>query len=264
LRALIHPNIVKLIDAYVSERVLYLVLEFCDTDLEQVIRDRSIFLAPADVKSYCLMMLAAVSFCHEHFILHRDIKPANLLISADGMVKLADFGLARSMASPGNKLTHEVATSWYRSPELLFGCTNYSFGPDAWSCGCVLGELLLRSPVFPGESDTNQLQKIFALLGTPVPEDWPGLTSLPNYLVFESRDPLPREDWMKLLAGHSAETLNLLLEMLSLDPSRRLLPTAALQHQYFHAQPAPTTPGALRLPGTLSTEKVGDKRLRDM
>lgn len=84
-------------------------------------------------------MMQGMAFCHSHFILHRDIKPGNLLINSSGEVKLADFGLARDFGSPGVKLTHEVATRWYRPPELLFGSRSYGFNVDVWSCGCVFG-----------------------------------------------------------------------------------------------------------------------------
>lgn len=94
--------------------MLYLVLEFCAFDLEQVIADRTLFLSAADVKTYLRMTLSAVEHCHAHSILHRDIKPGNLLLDVHGSLKLADFGLARKLGSPGDALTSEVATRWYR------------------------------------------------------------------------------------------------------------------------------------------------------
>ena len=257
LRMLRHENIVNLLETYISERTLFLVMEFCPSDLEKVIRDKSVFLSPADVKSYARMMLEAVAFCHSRAVLHRDIKPANLLLSEHGLMKLADFGLARSLASPGNVLTHQVATRWYRAPELLFGASSYGFAPDVWSCGCVFGELLLRTPLFPGETDPNQLQKIFALLGTPSAADWPGVTSLPGFLVFETCEAMSLEQWRRLFSGHSPEAADLLLATLELSPERRTSAAEALRHQYFQTPPAATPPSSLALPGKRTP---GEKR----
>ena len=257
LRVLGHENIVRLLDTYISERTLFLVLEFCPSDLEKLVRDKSVFLSPPDVKAYVRMTLEAVAFCHSQGVLHRDIKPANLLLSEQGLVKLADFGLARSLASPGNALTHQVATRWYRAPELLFGPTSYGFAPDVWSCGCVFGELLLRTPLFPGETDPNQLQKIFALLGTPSSADWPGLTTLPGFLLFETCEAMSADQWRRLFGGHSAEATDLLLAMLVLSPHCRISAADALRHDYLAVPPTATLPSDLRLPGSRTT---GEKR----
>ena len=257
LRMLRHENIVNLLETYISERTLFLVMEFCPSDLEKLIRDKSVFLSPADVKAYARMMLEAVAFCHSRAVLHRDIKPANLLLSEEGLVKLADFGLARSLASPGNALTHQVATRWYRSPELLFGASSYGYAPDVWSCGCVFGELVLRTPLFPGETDPNQLQKIFALLGTPSAADWPGLSSLPGFLLFETCESLSVDQWRRLLSGHSAEAADLLLEMLALSPTMRTSAADALRHRYFGTPPTASPPSELRMKGSRA---AGEKR----
>lgn len=96
------------------------------------------------------MAFRAVSHCHQYFILHRDIKPSNFLISANGVLKLADFGLARFQGSGDKKMSSKVVTSWYKAPELLFGAFQYSFGIDMWAMGCVMAELVLRTPLFPG------------------------------------------------------------------------------------------------------------------
>jgi cyclin-dependent kinase 7 len=154
-----------------------------------------------------------------------------------------------------------VATRWYRAPELLFGASSYGFAPDVWSCGCVLAELVLRAPLFPGESDPGQLMKIFQLLGTPNTEAWPGLQSLPGLLVFEHCDPLPMEQWGRLLAGHGAETVELLLSMLALNPRDRASMGEVLRHAYFSAAPAPTEASLLKLPGSSNSSK-GTKRPR--
>lgn len=103
----------------------------------------------------------------------QDLKPNNLLLDKNGIVKLADFGLAKSYGSPNRIYTHQVVTRWYRAPELLFGARKYGTGIDLWAVGCILAELLLRKPLLPGETDLDQLSKIFQVMGTPNEENWP-------------------------------------------------------------------------------------------
>lgn len=179
-------------DVFSTKTNLNLVLEFLDSDLEMIIKDRSLVFLPADIKSWMAMTFRGLEFCHRNWILHRvrllhsflsrhiltclftqDLKPNNLLIASDGQLKLADFGLARDFADPGYKMTCQVITRWYRPPELLFGCRYYSTAVDIWSVGCIFAELMLRIPYLPGESDMDQLKTIFRALGTPTEDDWP-------------------------------------------------------------------------------------------
>ncbi|PWY64280.1 kinesin family protein [Aspergillus heteromorphus CBS 117.55] len=176
LQELSHPSIIALHDVFSSkDQNLNLVLEYLPRgDLEMLIRDSHIHYGAADVKAWMGMLGRGVWFCHENFILHRDIKPNNLLIAADGEVKLADFGLARSFADPYLNMTHQVITRWYRPPELLFGARQYSGAVDVWSMGMVFAELLLRVPFVAGNSDLDQISKICEAFGTPNEENWPG------------------------------------------------------------------------------------------
>ena len=162
-----------------------------ETDLEAIIKDRRLHLGPGDVKAYMLMILLAIEACHANWILHRDMKPNNLLIGADGTLKLADFGLARIFGSPERTFTHQVFARWYRAPELLFGSKSYGGGVDMWAIGCVLGELMTRVPLFEGNSDIDQLGKIFAALGTPTDAQWPGMRLLPDFVDFVATAPPP-------------------------------------------------------------------------
>ncbi|KAJ5122758.1 hypothetical protein N7526_009695 [Penicillium atrosanguineum] len=116
-----------------------------------------------------------------HRILHRDLKPQNLLIDREGNLKLGDFGLARAFGVPLRTYTHEVVTLWYRSPEILLGGRQYSTGVDMWSVGAIFAEMCTRKPLFPGDSEIDEIFKIFRLLGTPDEESWPGVTTLPDY-----------------------------------------------------------------------------------
>merc|ERR1712037_286803 len=106
--------------------------DFMDTDLEVIIKDQSLVLTPANIKSYTLQTLLGLEYLHQHWILHRDLKPNNLLVDSKGCLKLGDFGLAKYFGSPNRAMTHVVVTRWYRSPELLFGAKSYGVGVDIW------------------------------------------------------------------------------------------------------------------------------------
>lgn len=126
-------------------------------------------------------MLDAISFCHLNRILHRDLKPQNLLVDGTGHIKLADFGLARSFNIPMRAYTHEVVTLWYRAPEILLGTKLYATAVDIWSLGCIFAEMVLRKTLFAGDSEIDQLYKIFHMMGTPNEKNWPGVSQLPEY-----------------------------------------------------------------------------------
>ncbi|CAH8318752.1 unnamed protein product [Eruca vesicaria subsp. sativa] len=176
------------------------------------------------------MILKGLEYCHNKCFLHRDMKPNNLLIGPNGKLKLADFGLARIFGSPGRKFTHQVFTRWYRAPELLFGAKHYGSAVDVWAAGCIFAELLLRKPFLQGNSDIDQLSKIFATFGTPKEDQWPDMLSLPDYVEYQ------------LLS----DALDLLSKMFTYDPKSRISIHQALNHRYFTSKPSPTDP--LKLP----------------
>uniref|UniRef100_A0A673LJP7 Cyclin-dependent kinase 7 n=1 Tax=Sinocyclocheilus rhinocerous TaxID=307959 RepID=A0A673LJP7_9TELE len=186
LQELSHPNIIGLLDAFGHKSNISLVFDFMETDLEVIIKDTSLVLTPANIKAYILMTLQGLEYMHNHWILHRDLKPNNLLLDENGVLKLADFGLAKAFGSPNRVYTHQVVTRWYRAPELLFGARMYGVGVDMWAVGCILAELLLRVPFLAGDSDLDQLTKIFEALGTPTEETWPVSCSYLLYLFAES------------------------------------------------------------------------------
>ena len=135
LKQLHHPYIVNLIDLIHGEQKLYLVFEFLDHDLKKFLDLHKGQLSPQLVKSYLYQILSAIKYCHSKRVLHRDLKPQNLLINKEGIIKLGDFGLARTFGIPIKTLTHEILTLWYRAPEILLGQKEYSTPVDIWSVG---------------------------------------------------------------------------------------------------------------------------------
>eukprot|EP00270_Netrium_digitus_P013154 TRINITY_DN4347_c0_g1_i2.p1 TRINITY_DN4347_c0_g1~~TRINITY_DN4347_c0_g1_i2.p1 ORF type:complete len:302 (-),score=86.72 TRINITY_DN4347_c0_g1_i2:201-1106(-) len=234
LKEMQHENIVRLQDVVHCDKRLYLVFEYLDLDLKkhldncpQIAQDRRL------VKSYLYQILRGISYCHSHRVLHRDLKPQNLLIDRrTNSLKLADFGLARAFGIPVRTFTHEVVTLWYRAPEILLGSAQYSTPVDVWSVGCIFAEMLNQRPLFPGDSEIDELFKIFRILGTPTEETWLGVTSLPD---FKSAFPKwPPKDLSTIVPSLDAVGLDLLAKMLQLDPSKRVTARAALQHEYFN------------------------------
>jgi len=132
-------------------------------------------------KSILYQLLQAVEYLHSKCVLHRDLKPQNILINDQGFTKLADFGLARAYQIPLRPYTHEVITLWYRAPEILLGTLEYSTAVDIWSIGAIFAELSNKVPFFPGDSEIDQLYRIFRTLGTPNEGNWPGVSKLKDY-----------------------------------------------------------------------------------
>lgn len=158
-----HPNIVKLLEVLTVNKKFYLIFEYIDHTILELIQ-KSSFLDLQTAKNYTYQLLKALTYCHSLGVIHRDIKPENLLVSSSGTLKICDFGFARSI-SQQSRLTEYVSTRWYRAPELLIGGKNYSFPSDIWACGCVFYEMLTGQPLFPGFNDTDTLFKAITLCG---------------------------------------------------------------------------------------------------
>ncbi|KAI3460462.1 hypothetical protein Pfo_017125 [Paulownia fortunei] len=166
LQKLDHPNIVKL-EGLATSRMqysLYLVFDYMHSDLARILSRPDERLTEPQVKCYMQHLLLGLQHCHEQGILHRDIKGSNLLIDKNGMLKIADFGLANFFNPEKRRpLTSRVVTLWYRAPELLLGSTDYGIGIDLWSAGCLMAEMLAGRPIMPGRTEVEQLHRIFKL-----------------------------------------------------------------------------------------------------
>ncbi|XP_022736324.1 probable serine/threonine-protein kinase At1g54610 isoform X1 [Durio zibethinus] len=261
LRKLDHPNVIKL-EGLVTSRMscsLYLVFEYMEHDLAGLAACQGIKFTEPQVKCYMKQLLSGLEHCHKHGVLHRDIKGSNLLIDNEGILKIADFGLA-SFCDPEQKkpLTSRVVTLWYRPPELLLGATYYGVGVDLWSAGCILAELLSGKPIMPGRTEVEQLHKIFKLCGSPSEEYWKK-SKLPNATLFKPQQPYKR-CIAETFKDFPSSSLPLIETLLSIDPEERSTATAALNSEFFTTEPFACEPSSLpRYPPS----KEMDVKLRD-
>ncbi|UKZ68914.1 uncharacterized protein TrAtP1_009932 [Trichoderma atroviride] len=199
----------------------------------------------SEVKRLLLQLASGVSYLHENYILHRDLKTSNLLLSNRGLLKIADFGMARYVGeSPTPKLTQLVVTLWYRSPELLLGTRSYASPVDMWSVGCIFGELIAREPLLQGSNEVDQISKIFQLCGFPTDESWPSFRRLPNARSLR----LPPKQQQQSATGSvirakfpslTTAGASLLNSLLALDPDKRPSAKEMLEHEYFRQDPKP-------------------------
>ncbi|KAK7864816.1 hypothetical protein R5R35_001621 [Gryllus longicercus] len=245
LKELQHPNIVSLEDVIMEESRLYLIFEFLSMDLKKYMDTLGSgnLLDKNQVKSYLYQITQAILFCHQRRILHRDLKPQNLLIGKNGTIKVADFGLGRAFGIPVRVYTHEVVTLWYRAPEILLGSNRYSCPIDMWSIGCIFAEMVTRKPLFQGDSEIDQLFRIFRTLRTPTEEIWPGVSKLPDY---KSSFPNWTQNTLaNSVQGMDEKGLDLLQKMLEYNPSERISAKSAVNHPYFSTLDKSSLPCAL-------------------
>eukprot|EP01138_Halocafeteria_seosinensis_P014278 gb/GECG01014578.1/.p1 GENE.gb/GECG01014578.1/~~gb/GECG01014578.1/.p1 ORF type:complete len:432 (+),score=44.78 gb/GECG01014578.1/:1-1296(+) len=282
LKRLSHPNIVNLLDVVVGAKreSVFLCFEYCQTDLASILdsssgksrkrasseildvsngrpgvdaspragrlqsdASRTIFSEP-QVKAILLQLLKAVAYMHENWTVHRDIKMSNLLYNK-GLVKLADFGLAREVHYPSEAgdYTTRVVTLWYRAPELLLGTELYDVSIDMWSVGCIFAELLLGVPLFNGNVESEQIERIFSILGSPNGHIWKNFEELPMVEKLRAKEGLFSYRFNRLpelLPNLSEAGLSLLNSLLSYDPRKRISAHDALKHPYFEEYPGPS------------------------
>ncbi|KAK3944983.1 hypothetical protein QBC46DRAFT_250491 [Diplogelasinospora grovesii] len=241
LRSLSHKNIVNLQEVMVETNECFMVFEYLSHDLTGLLNHPNYTLDAAHKKHLAQQLFEGLDYLHTRGVLHRDIKAANILVSNEGVLKLADFGLARFYAKHHQlDYTNRVITIWYRSPELLLGETQYGPAVDIWSAACVMVEIFTKRAVFPGEgSEISQLDKIYSVLGTPNKTDWPNLIEMPWFELLRPNYRKPNVFAEKYKDHVTPAAFDLLAAMFRYDPAKR--PTAAevLQHEYFTTEQPP-------------------------
>lgn len=228
-------NVVSLLEVMVEKNECFMVFEYLSHDLTGLINHPTFSLTEAHKKDLAKQMFEGLDYLHHRGILHRDIKAANILISNQGLLKFADFGLARFFSkSRSLDYTNRVITIWYRPPELLLGETRYGPAVDIWSAACVYVEMFTKRAVFPGEGgEISQLDKLYTSLGTPTRAEWPDLVETPWYELMGPTDRRKRifeEVYRDIL---SPEALNLVSQIFQYDPAKRPTTEEILKHPYF-------------------------------
>ncbi|PRW59653.1 mitogen-activated kinase 5 [Chlorella sorokiniana] len=252
-----HENIIRLLNVLKADndRDIYLVFEYMETDLHAVIRAN--ILEEVHKQYIMYQIFRSLKYMHSAQLLHRDIKPSNVLLNSECQVKMADFGLARSVAQlaseEGNPvLTDYVATRWYRAPEILLSSHRYTFGVDMWACGCILGELINGKPIFPGTSTMNQLDRILEVTGRPSPLDIDSIQSPFAATMLDSMRAPATPRLEATFPSASPEALDLLRKLLHFNPDKRISPEEALRHPYcaqFHnPHDEPVAPSTITIP----------------
>jgi len=277
LRDMDHENVVKLKEVVTSKEnshnrgkgSVYIVFEFMDHDLMGLMDTVAMNFEERQVKCFVKQLLMGLHYCHKRNIMHRDIKGSNLLINNAGILKLGDFGLSRSFNEKDiqYKYTNRVVTLWYRPPELLLGAVVYGPAIDMWGVGCIMAELLMKKPLFPGKNERDQMDRVFALCGTPYEDIWPGISKLPYYNTVhrpeKDRKPFRLKQHLTQNQPPLADkAVDLVQKMLILDPAKRIAAADALDHDWFWSDPMPCEPSSLpRYPS--SHEFVTKKRRQE-
>ncbi|KAJ2232798.1 hypothetical protein H4R99_001368 [Coemansia sp. RSA 1722] len=243
LKKLQHKNIVGIIEIAAGHSIesIFMVMEFCECDLGTLLDNMATPFSQGEVKSLVQQLLFGLEYCHNHFVVHRDLKLPNMLLTRSGELKIADFGLARLFHEPRRPMTPQVATLWYRAPELILGSTEYAAAIDMWSVGCIMGELLIHRPFMPGKTEREQMQLIGEMIGAPNERIWPGFSNLP--LAPAMAFPENKFNNLRLAVRNvSADTVLLLNALLTYDPRKRINVQKALDHAYFFEMPAAVRP----------------------
>jgi serine/threonine protein kinase len=292
LRMLTHPNVLRLLEVVYGKRKdpqerdsVFMVFPFIEHDLVGLQHYRRNEISLPETKCIALQILKGLEYLHSQGIVHRDLKLANLLLTNEGVLKIADFGLSRLLTSSAQNLTNKVVTRWYRPPELLLGATRYDNSVDIWSFGTILAELLIGFPLFPGESEVHVLRFIFDTLGPPNESLWSDLRNLSDnsrmmsdvaetrrrledfidhpvgICRYDSRGERPvsllvkdasanyldRQVFNRIFRNISPQGLTLMVNLLQYDPNKRPDAATILMNRFFEEIPASCKPSKLNL-----------------
>jgi serine/threonine protein kinase len=229
-----HLNVIKLLDSKVNGVETIMVFEHVPNNLADKIKAG---ITITEALNYMKQILTGLCYVHDVLkVIHRDIKPANILQTHDGVIKIADFGLAREFA-PAEDMSHQIMSRWYRAPEILFASRHYDFRVDIWSCGCIMAEMLTKRVLFKGSSDIDQICVVFDLMGTPNGSNpittWPDFVNTPDYMKL-SFEPKEGRDPSELLLGVDKVTVQFILKMLHYDYNQRSTAAELLREPGLH------------------------------
>lgn len=246
LGSLQHPSIVEVKEVVMDDfNGVYMVMEYIDHELKGYMERMKQPFSQSEVKCLMLQLLEGLSYLHDNWVIHRDLKTSNLLLNDKGELKICDFGMSRRYGSPIKPYTSLVVTLWYRAPEILLGMKNYNTAVDMWSVGCIMAELLAKKPLFDGNRELEQIDKIFRTLGTPNETIWPGYSKLPGVkpnFVKQPYNGLRKKFPVATFTGSPVLTelgFDLLNKLLTYDPKKRITAEEALNHGWFRESPLP-------------------------
>ena len=265
-----HDNIVKLLNVIKAEnnKDLYLVFDFMETDLHAVIK--ASILKKVHKQYIIYQLLKGLKYIHSGEIIHRDLKPSNILINSECLIKIADFGLARSIYTVNEEaepvMTEYVATRWYRAPEIVLGSNRYSKAVDVWSVGCILAELINGKALFPGVSTMNQIELILEVLGKPSKEDVSSIDSENALTIVQNITVKSKKPFASFFKDTSPETIDFLQKCLEFNPAKRFTIEEALGHPFVAQFREPKNEPVLSEPILTSIDdnkKLSTKEYRD-
>eukprot|EP00727_Mastigamoeba_balamuthi_P012086 m51a1_g750 putative cmgc rck mak protein kinase (476) ;mRNA; f:520233-522198 len=234
LKKLSHPNVVKLKEVIRENDELFFIFEYMESNLYECMKDREKYFPETRVRNVMFQVLQGLAYMHKHGFMHRDMKPENLLVTRE-TTKIADFGLARELRSKP-PFTDYVSTRWYRAPEVLLRSPTYGAPIDVWAVGAIMAELYTLRPLFPGSSETDEVYKVCAVMGTPTAAVWPEGLKLSQALRLKMPQ-LPPTPLTTLVPNASPEAIDLMNALLRYDPAKRPTAAQALQHPYFQKSP---------------------------
>ncbi|XP_068915772.1 cyclin-dependent kinase-like 4 isoform X1 [Tenebrio molitor] len=232
LKRLKHENLVTMIEVFRHRKRFFLVFEFLEGTVLDELEKMPGGLGDERCRERIYQVTRAINYCHSNHIIHRDVKPENVLVSSLGVVKLCDFGFARLVCISGEPCTEYVATRWYRAPELLVGEANYGAAVDIWAIGCLFAEMMTGDPLFPGESDIDQLYLIVKMLGKPCHRHQ-HLMSRSSHLRGMIKSASNETDLYKHFPNWPLCALEFLSNCMKMDPHERSTSEELLKNNYF-------------------------------